>query len=395
MQEYQALARKYRPHTLLDLVGQDVLVNTIKNAILQDRIHHAFLFTGTRGVGKTTTARIIALSLNCTGENGEIIKPTITPCLKCSNCQQILAGNHPDVIEFDAASKTGIDSMREIIDSCIYPPIIARYKVYIIDEVHMLSKAAFNALLKTLEEPARNIKFIFATTEIKKVPVTITSRCQKFVLRNFDTPTLADYLIKVAIQEGCKIDNESATLLAEMATGSARDGLSLLDQAISSSEDKIITIKKVMTMLSVSDTKLICNLFKSIILQDFTAINDIVSEIKSSVVDLPSIITDLLQIIAFAVKYLLYKEANKDINTFVLQTIQELEKDINLQVLLRMWQIGLTGIDDLKVINNITTLDIMIAKMIFSVRLPLPSEILQKLQAEALETAETLFENKS
>ena len=393
MAEYQALARKYRPHILADLAGQDVLVRTITNAIESDRIHHAFLFTGTRGVGKTTTARIIALSLNCTGENGQNTKPVVNPCLKCSNCVQILAGNHPDVVEFDAASKTGIDSMREVIDSCMYPPISARNKIYIIDEVHMLSKAAFNALLKTLEEPPRNIKFIFATTEIKKVPITIVSRCQKFVLRNFSLDALFVHLFEIAAKEGYEAEPEAIKMLAEMAAGSARDGLSLLDQSIALSTDKTITLQQVMGMLAISENSVICGLFKAIVEQNRVEIQNSMTEIASSVSDLTGIVGDLLEIIAIATKFVTYQKIEGE-NAIISQLISDLKDKLTAQLLFRLWHIAMQTLDDLKTLNNITVLDIMIAKMLFAVQLPLPSEILQKLQTEAQETAEKLFSNK-
>ena len=233
-EQYKVFARKYRPQRLQDLTGHDVLVETITNAINSNRLHHAFLLTGTRGIGKTTTARILALSLNCIGEDGQGTSPTAAPCLKCSHCKQIMSGSHSDVMEFDAASKTGVDSMREIIDSCVYPPMSARYKVYIIDEVHMLSKAAFNSLLKTLEEPPHNVKFIFATTEMKKVPITIVSRCQKFVLHNLSVSELSQNLKNICEKEGIEFEDDAIDSIAKMAKGSVRDSLSLLDQIVSS-----------------------------------------------------------------------------------------------------------------------------------------------------------------
>src|SRR5260221_8739447 len=228
---YRVLARKYRPQTFAQLIGQDALVRTLTTAIKTGRLAHAFPLTGVRGVGKTTTARIIARAVNCVGPDGTG-GPTIEPCGQCEPCQAIAADRHVDVMELDAASRTGVDDIREIIDGVRYKPVAARFKVYIIDEVHMLSKNAFNALLKTLEEPPEHTKFVFATTEIRKVPVTVLSRCQRFDLRRIDPAELAQHLTEVARREEIEIKPGAAALLARAADGSVRDGLSLLDQAI-------------------------------------------------------------------------------------------------------------------------------------------------------------------
>ena len=230
MSEYRVLARKYRPQTFDDLVGQDVLVRTLSNAISTGRIAHAFLLTGIRGIGKTTTARIIARALNCIGEDGNG-GPTINPCGVCANCTQIADDRHVDVMEMDAASRTGVGDIRDLIETVHYAPTNARYKVYIIDEVHMLSNHAFNALLKTLEEPPPSVIFVFATTEIRKIPVTILSRCQRFDLKRLDTEMLAGHLGNVCDKESVTADDEALRLMAMAAEGSVRDGLSLLDQA--------------------------------------------------------------------------------------------------------------------------------------------------------------------
>ena len=243
---YQVLARKYRPNLLSELIGQEVLVTTLKNSFELKKIAHAFILTGVRGVGKTTTARIIARSLNCIGENG-IQQETITPCGICINCTSIKKDNNMDVIEIDAASKTGVDDMREIIDTIKYKPVSARYKIYIIDEVHMLSKNAFNALLKTLEEPPEHVKFIFATTEIKKVPITILSRCQRFDLKRVQEQELSNHLKNICQKEEIEAEEKALNLLAKAATGSVRDSLSLLDQAIVFT-DKNITENKITEM---------------------------------------------------------------------------------------------------------------------------------------------------
>ena len=236
--EYRVLARKYRPQTLDDLKGQDALVRTLRNALASGRLAHAFVLTGVRGVGKTTTARIIAKGLNCVGPDGSG-EPTVTPCGVCDPCRSITEDRHVDVMEMDAASRTGVDDIREIIDGVRYKPVSARYKVYIIDEVHMLSRNAFNALLKTLEEPPEHVKFIFATTEIRKAPVTVLSRCQRSDLRRIDAGELQTYFAELVGKEGAEASDDALALIARAADGSARDGLSILDQAIAQGQGKV------------------------------------------------------------------------------------------------------------------------------------------------------------
>src|SRR6195952_903635 len=228
---YRVLARKYRPQTFSELIGQDAMVQTLGNAIKRERLAHAFLMTGVRGVGKTSTARLIAKALNCVGLDGQG-GPTIAPCGVCEPCKAIAEGRHIDVIEMDAASHTGVDDVREIIEAVRYAAVSARYKVYIVDEVHMLSKNAFNALLKTLEEPPAHGKFLFATTEVNKVPVTVLSRCQRFDLRRIPTPILAAHFAGICVKEQVSADAEALAMIAAAAEGSVRDGLSILDQAI-------------------------------------------------------------------------------------------------------------------------------------------------------------------
>jgi DNA polymerase-3 subunit gamma/tau len=250
-QPYRVLARKYRPQSFGELIGQDAMVQTLGNAIKRDRLAHAFLLTGVRGVGKTSTARLIAKALNCIGPDGEG-GPTISPCNACEPCVAIAEGRHMDVIEMDAASHTGVDDVREIIEAVRYSAVSARYKVYIIDEVHMLSKNAFNALLKTLEEPPAHVKFLFATTEVQKVPVTVLSRCQRFDLRRISAEQLAAHFAAVAEKEGVEVEPEALALIARAAEGSARDGLSILDQAIAHGAGGV-TADQVRSMLGLSD----------------------------------------------------------------------------------------------------------------------------------------------
>ncbi|TMJ12800.1 MAG: DNA polymerase III subunit gamma/tau [Alphaproteobacteria bacterium] len=250
-QPYRVLARKYRPQSFAELIGQDAMVQTLGNAIKRDRLAHAFLMTGVRGVGKTSTARLIAKALNCVGPDGNG-GPTIDPCGICEPCRAIAEGRHIDVVEMDAASHTGVDDVREIIEAVRYAAVSARFKVYIVDEVHMLSKNAFNALLKTLEEPPAHVKFLFATTEVNKVPVTVLSRCQRFDLRRIPAEQLAAHFAEVSRKEGVEVEPEALALIARAAEGSARDGLSILDQAIAHGEAGV-SAEQVRAMLGLSD----------------------------------------------------------------------------------------------------------------------------------------------
>ena len=266
---YRVLARKYRPQTFKELIGQDAMVTTLGNAIKRDRLAHAFLMTGVRGVGKTSTARLIAKALNCVGPDGEG-GATIDPCGVCEPCRAIAEGRHIDVIEMDAASHTGVDDVREIIEAVRYSAVSARYKIYIVDEVHMLSKNAFNALLKTLEEPPAHVKFLFATTEVHKVPVTVLSRCQRFDLRRIPADMLAAHFAEVVRKEGVEAEPDALMLIARAAEGSARDGLSMLDQAIAHAgmEGGGVGADAVREMLGLSDRGAVRELLAQVLAGD-------------------------------------------------------------------------------------------------------------------------------
>ena len=277
-QPYRVLARKYRSQTFAELIGQDAMVQTLANAIKRDRLAHAFLMTGIRGVGKTSTARLIAKALNCIGPDGQG-GPTIDPCGQCEPCLAIAEGRHIDVIEMDAASHTGVDDVREIIEAVRYSAVSARYKIYIIDEVHMLSRNAFNALLKTLEEPPPHVKFLFATTEVDKLPVTVLSRCQRFDLRRIPTPLLAEHFAMICGKEGVEAEDEALNMIAAAAEGSVRDGLSILDQAIAHADlggDGKVSAEQVRDMLGLADKSVQRRLFGALLAGDGAMLLDLV-----------------------------------------------------------------------------------------------------------------------
>ncbi|HEY8696144.1 MAG TPA: DNA polymerase III subunit gamma/tau [Rhizomicrobium sp.] len=343
---YRVLARKYRPQDFTGLIGQEALVRTLSNAFATGRIAHAFMLTGVRGVGKTTTARIIARALNCIGPDGARKEPTIHPCGVCEPCIAIAESRHVDVQEMDAASRTGIDDIREIIEGVRYAPASARYKVYIIDEVHMLSKQAFNGLLKTLEEPPPHVKFVFATTEIRKVPVTVLSRCQRFDLRRIETPELIAHLKAIAGKENIVIEEGALALIARAAEGSVRDGLSLLDQAIAHEEGHAIAAENVRAMLGLADRGRILDLFEKLMGGDIAAALSDLSALYDRGADPLAIVQDLLETTHFLTRLKVAPNAEGffDGGSAEARRAAELAAKLSVPTLTRVWQLLLKGL---------------------------------------------------
>ena len=345
---YRVLARKYRPQTFAELIGQEAMVRTLANAIASGRVAHAFILTGVRGVGKTTTARIIARALNCVGADGQG-GPTVSPCGKCEHCLGIAEDRHVDVIEMDAASRTGVDDIRELTDGMRYRPVSARFKVYIIDEVHMLSKNAFNALLKTLEEPPPDVKFVFATTEIQKVPVTVLSRCQRFSLRRVPIEQLIAHYAGVAKAEGIEIAPGALGLIARAADGSVRDGLSLLDQAIALANGPIAE-DAVRDMLGIADRGLVFDLFETVLKGDGADALDRMEALYQGGADPLSVIQELLDLAHFVTRLKLVPDAGAGdpMEAGDRERAKPLATRLAMPVLARAWQMLLKGIEEVQ-----------------------------------------------
>lgn len=383
-QPYRVLARKYRPQSFGELIGQDAMVRTLANAIKRDRLAHAFVLTGVRGVGKTSTARLIAKALNCVGPDGQG-QPTIDPCGQCEPCKAIAEGRHIDVVEMDAASHTGVDDVREIIEAVRYAAVSARYKIYIIDEVHMLSKNAFNALLKTLEEPPPHVKFLFATTEVNKIPVTILSRCQRFDLRRIPGESLQAHFGEVVAAEGFAAEPEALALIAAAAEGSARDGLSILDQAIAHAEmaeagdegATLITAAQVREMLGLADRGLVRRLFGHIIGGEARALLDLLDEQNRMGVDPLTIMADLLAIVHAVT---LVKAGRQDDDPA--QSAEEREAIggwaavLGFSDLHRMWQLLLKGHGEVQgAAHPRDACDMALLRVVHAASMPDPSEL--------------------
>ncbi|MDJ1017184.1 MAG: DNA polymerase III subunit gamma/tau [Paracoccaceae bacterium] len=378
---YQVLARKYRPETFADLVGQDAMVRTLKNAFEADRIAQAFIMTGIRGTGKTTTARIIAKGMNCIGPDGKG-GPTTEPCGLCEHCVAISEGRHVDVLEMDAASRTGVNDIREIIESVAYRAATARYKIYIIDEVHMLSTSAFNALLKTLEEPPAHVKFIFATTEIRKVPVTVLSRCQRFDLRRIEPEVMLDLLRKIATAEKAEITEDALALITRAAEGSARDAQSLLDQAISHGAGET-TADQVRAMLGLADRNRVLDLFEMIMGGDAGgALTELGAQYADGA-DPLAVLRDIAEITHWISVIRITPEAAED------PTVGPDERDrgrqmadrLSMPALTRMWQMALKALEEVaQAPNAMMAAEMAVIRMTHVAELPTPGELVAKLK---------------
>ncbi|MBM3507700.1 MAG: DNA polymerase III subunit gamma/tau [Alphaproteobacteria bacterium] len=388
-QAYRVLARKYRPTTLAELVGQDVLVRTLTNAFATGRIAHAFLLTGVRGVGKTTTARIIARALNCVGPDGKG-GPTIAPCGACEHCRAIAEDRSVDVLEMDAASRTGVDDIRSLTEGARYAPVSARTKVYILDEVHMLSKAAFNALLKTLEEPPPHVTFVFATTESRKLPLTILSRCQRFDLRRVEPALLAAHLSSIAAKEGVPLAEDAALLLGRAADGSVRDGLSLLDQAMALAQQEGITAALVQEMLGLADRSRTFDLLDALLGGDVAGALGHLRAQYDLGADPVLVLQDLLDLVHWLTR-LKAVPTSPDCNA---RTAVEQERGraaadkVSMPALARAWSMLLKGLEEAgQAPDPMAAVEMVLVRLAYVADLPSPAEVVEKLSAKS--SAET------
>lgn len=378
---YRVLARKYRPTNFDELIGQEALVRTLTNAIKAGRVAQAFMLTGVRGVGKTTTARIIAKALNCIGPDGNG-GPTASPCGVCANCTAIAEDRHVDVLEMDAASRTGVNDVRELIEGARYRPVSARYKVYILDEVHMLSSQAFNALLKTLEEPPEHLKFVFATTEIRKVPVTILSRCQRFDLRRVPAEKLVAHFGNVAMSEGVEAQPEALSLVARAADGSVRDGLSILDQAIALSEGPV-TAERVRDMLGLADRERVFDLFEAAMKGDAPTALGIIGDLYDVGADPGVVLQDMLELCHWLTRAKLVQGLADDPTTPELERARGAPMAAGLQMsaLARAWQMLLKGLDEVRAAPSpIQAAEMVLIRLIHAADLPPPGDLVKQLK---------------
>ena len=379
---YRVLARKYRPATFAELIGQEALVRTLTNAIESGRVAQAFILTGVRGVGKTTTARIIARALNCIGADGTG-GPTPEPCGTCANCVAIAQDRHVDVIEMDAASRTGIDDIRELIEGVRYRPVQARNKVYIIDEVHMLSKQAFNGLLKTLEEPPEHVLFVFATTEIRKVPVTVLSRCQRFDLRRVEQDVLYAHFAGIAKAEDVAVAEAALAMIARAADGSVRDGLSLLDQAIALSGGGEVSAEQVRAMLGLADRERVLDLFEALMHGQAPEALAILADMHAAGADPIAILQDMLEFTHTLTRAKLVPETLTAPGVPEAERVrgQHMADALSLPVLARVWQMLLKGLDEARSAPaTLQAAEMVLIRLAYAADLPTPADVVARLR---------------
>ena len=379
---YRVLARKYRPSSFEDLIGQEAMVRTLSNAFDLDRIHQAYMLTGVRGVGKTTTARILARAFNY--ETAAATKPTILMPELGIHCQAIIESRHVDVIEMDAASHTGIDDIREIIESARYRPVMARTKIYIIDEVHMLSKQAFNGLLKTLEEPPDHVKFLFATTEIEKVPVTVRSRTQRFDLRRIEPHVMIAHLARICAKEGVPVEEEALAVIARAAEGSVRDALSLLDQAIAlgAGAGRTLDAATLRAMLGLADRTRVIDLFEQAMKGDMAAAIGTLKELHDTGGEPGQILVDLADFVHFVTRLKLVPQAAEDPAASPEERVRGklFAKSLSMAVLTRAWQLLLKGLQEVKDSPRpLAAADMVLVRLAYAADLPPPDEVLRRL----------------
>lgn len=379
---YRVLARKYRPQTFAELIGQDAMVRTLANAIARDRLAHAFLMTGVRGVGKTSTARLIAKALNCIGRDGQG-GPTIDPCGVCEPCRAIAEGRHIDVIEMDAASNTGVDDVREIIEAVRYAAVSARYKIYIIDEVHMLSKNAFNALLKTLEEPPPHVKFLFATTEVNKVPVTVLSRCQRFDLRRITPQMLFDHFSGILVKERVEAEPPALWLIANAAEGSARDGLSILDQAIAHADldgGGKVTADQVRSMLGLSDRSGIFTLLGAVLAGDAPGAVDQTRQLFALGIEPIALVRGMMDLVHAVTLTKVARHDDPGMNAEDRARMTDWAERLGHAPLHRLWQLLVRGHDEvLRAGAPLDHLEMLLLRIVYAASLPDPGELAHML----------------